>query len=308
MAIYRLEAKIIGRATGGSAPAAAAYRSGETVGMASGRSILSAAAYRSGEPLRDEGRGLAFDYSRKQHVEYAAIMAPDGAPAWVYDRQTLWNAVERREDASKRPWHAQLAREVLVTLPRELSAAQCAALVRGFVQAEFTSQGMVADIALHRPPASDGGEQPHAHILLTMRHLEGGRFTGKGRDWNRRVTRWRPAWQEHVNRALAEAGSEARVDHRSLEVRGIDREPQVKLGISGHARAGHRHHVQRRLAYHQVNHRNLTRVQARALEDDERAPFYQVARAGASGGGQERELARRRKKRLQPEWRQGIDL
>src|SRR5689334_3151584 len=103
MAIYRLEAKIIGRATGRSAVGAAAYRSGSKVTAKPGRSILSVAAYRSGERLTDEGRDITFDYSRKQHIEYETIMGPDHAPDWVYDRARLWNAVEEREDRAKRP-------------------------------------------------------------------------------------------------------------------------------------------------------------------------------------------------------------
>ena len=115
MAIYRLEARIIGRSMGKSAVGAAAYRSG--------RSIVSIAAYRSAEKLKDYSRDITFDYSRKERVEYSAVLAPDGAPAWVYDREKLWNAVEAREDRAKRPHEAQLAREVLVTLPRELDEA-----------------------------------------------------------------------------------------------------------------------------------------------------------------------------------------
>ena len=58
MAIFRLEAKIIGRATQGNAVGAASYRSG-------GCSILSVAAYRQRAVLKDERQGITFDYSRK---------------------------------------------------------------------------------------------------------------------------------------------------------------------------------------------------------------------------------------------------
>jgi hypothetical protein len=47
-------------------------------------------------------------------VEYSAILTPEEPPGWASDRERLWNEVERRADASQRPWHAQLAREVLV--------------------------------------------------------------------------------------------------------------------------------------------------------------------------------------------------
>src|SRR4051812_7360037 len=267
MAIYRLEAKIIGRATGKSAVGAAAYRSGGKVTAKPGRSILSAVAYRSGERLTDEGRGITFDYSRKQHVEYNTILGPDHAPDWVYDRGQLWNRVEEREDRAKRPWHAQLARDLLLTLPRELTPSQCIDLVERFIERACVAKGMVADIAIHCPDASDGGEQPHAHVLLTMRRLEDGEFTAKARDWNRLVTVWRPAWEEAVNDALEDAGCDARVDHRSLEERGIDREPSVKLGISNHAEGPL--HAERQRAHEQVAHENLTRALCRVFDFDD---------------------------------------
>ena len=146
MAIYRLEAKIIGRSMG-MAVGAAAYRSG--------RSIVSIAAYRAAEKLTDHSRDITFDYSRKERVEYSAILAPADSPAWVYDREKLWNAVEAREDRAKRPHEAQLAREVLVTLPRELDAEQCAELVHAFTWEQFVSKGMVADV-FHPPAACIG--------------------------------------------------------------------------------------------------------------------------------------------------------
>lgn len=58
MAIFRLEAKIIGRATQGNAVGAASYRSG-------GRSILSVAASWQEAVLKDERQGITFNYSRK---------------------------------------------------------------------------------------------------------------------------------------------------------------------------------------------------------------------------------------------------
>lgn len=257
VAIYRLEAKIIGRSMGKSAVAAAAYRSG--------RSIVSIAAYRSAEKLKDYSRDITFDYSRKERVEYSAILAPADSPAWVYDREKLWNAVEAREDRAKRPHEAQLAREVLVTLPRELDAEQCIELVHAFIEDQFVSRGMIADVSIHRPDASDGGEQPHAHILLTMRRLEDGEFTSKARDWNWKINEWRPAWQEHANQALKEAGHAARIDHRSLKDRSIDRKPQPKQGVAMHARTHAPHLAARRMEYARVNYENRVRSQARAL-------------------------------------------
>src|SRR3546814_9973760 len=82
-------------------------------------------AYRSGERLTDERLGKCHDYTRKSDIEHREIMAPDRTPDWMLDRSRLWNgveAVEKRKDA-------QLAREVEISLPRELGADDRRALV-----------------------------------------------------------------------------------------------------------------------------------------------------------------------------------
>ena len=70
---------------------------------------MMAAAYRSGGRLTCERTGLVFNFTRKREVEYLAILAPEGAPEWVQDRQTLWNQVERESRKN-----SQLGREIEV--------------------------------------------------------------------------------------------------------------------------------------------------------------------------------------------------
>jgi hypothetical protein len=48
------------------------------------------------------------------------------------------------------------------------------------------------------------------------------------------VNQWRAAWSDHANRSLEAAGSEARIDHRTLEKQGIFRPAQIALGIARH--------------------------------------------------------------------------
>ena len=220
MAIYHLSAKIHSRSTGASAVARAAYR--------------------AREKLVDERTGERHDHSRRQDLDHAEILAPEEAPGWARDRSRLWNqveAVERRKDA-------QVARELEVALPVELSPAQRLELVRDFVMDECVSRGMVADVALH------GGDthNPHAHVLLTTRRIGPDGFGGKDRSWNDRrlVGRWREEWASWSNRALETAGRTERVDHRTLEVqrddaiargdlgaaRALDRDPEIHLGPS----------------------------------------------------------------------------
>lgn len=218
MAIYHLRAKIITRSKGHSSVAGAAYRSG-------GHSATHAAAYRSGERLTDERTGRTFDYGRKQGIVHTEILAPQNAQNWVYSRSSLWNQVELAEKRKD----AQVAREIEISLPRELSHKQRVELVRAFVQEQFVNLGMVADVALHCPKATDDKDQPHAHIMLTLRPLkpDGSGFGNKERAWNEHalLERWREQWAVVVNQALADANSGERIDHRTLKAQGIPREP-----------------------------------------------------------------------------------
>ncbi len=102
-----------------------------------GRSAIAAAAYRSGEKLTSEWDGLTRDYTHKPGVVYSEIMLPAHAPPEFSDRATLWNSVEQIEKASD----AQLAREIEVALPVELSRAEQLALVRSYVRDNFVAAG-----------------------------------------------------------------------------------------------------------------------------------------------------------------------
>lgn len=205
MAIYHLSAKIISRADG--------------------RSVVAAAAYRAGENLKEESTGITFDYTRKQGVAHTEILAPASAPNWVYDRPTLWNNVDRAEKRHD----AQLAREIEIGLPVELDEVQQLALARDFARRQFVSQGMIADLAIHRHDAHN----PHAHILLTTRRLDGDVFGLKERSWNTRakLLGWRVGWEEVTNSHLARAGLAIRIDHRTLKAQGLELAAGRKIGV-----------------------------------------------------------------------------
>ncbi|QPC93008.1 Ti-type conjugative transfer relaxase TraA [Mesorhizobium sp. INR15] len=208
MAIYHLHVKVIGRKAGSSAVASAAYRSASR--------------------LRDERIERSHDFSAKRGVVHSEVMLPENAPCAWSDRERLWNDVEAFEVRKD----AQLAREVEFALPRELSQAQGIELARDFVQAEFVTKGMVADLNVHWDRAEDGSPKPHAHVMLTMRSVDENGFGPKVREWNQTelVERWRERWAELANERLAELDIDARIDHRSLEEQGIALEPQTQIG------------------------------------------------------------------------------
>ena len=194
MAIYHLRASVISRSAG--------------------RSATAASAYRVAERITDRRTGLTFDYAARGGVDHTEILAPDHAPDWVFDRSELWNRVEESETRK----NSQVAREVRVALPDELTHAQRVALVRDYAQAQFVDRGMVADIALHAPGREGDERNHHAHILLTTREVDASGFTTKNRDWNKVevLEGWREAWARDSNAALERAGIEDRVDHRTL--------------------------------------------------------------------------------------------
>jgi ATP-dependent exoDNAse (exonuclease V) alpha subunit len=213
MAIFRLEAKVFSRA-------------------GRGRSVVAAAAYRNGGKLKDDSYGKTFDYGRRaKGIVQTAILAPANAPAWAQDSSQLWNRVEK----SEKRVDAQLAREFVLAVPRELSAEDQFKAAVGWTEKELVSKGMVAEVTLHQPK---NGKNPHVHILTTMRKLEGDRFSAKkSREWNDKtqLIHWRKSWCEAENAALEKAGHPERVDHRSLKDRGIDRIPEPKVGVAATA-------------------------------------------------------------------------
>jgi Ti-type conjugative transfer relaxase TraA len=153
-------------------------------------------------------------------------MAPDGAPDWVHDRQTLWNTVDQVETRKD----AQLGRQVEFGLPIELSKSDNIALLRDFTQRTFVSKGMVADVAVH----GDNPANPHAHILLTTRDLTDTGFGPKNRSWNAKseFLSWRRDWADITNEHLIEAGLAVRIDHRSYKDQQLDLIPGRKIGVS----------------------------------------------------------------------------
>jgi len=179
---------------------------------------------------------------------------PDNAPPEYTNRVTLWNAVEKIETAK----NSQLAREIEIALPVELSREQNISLVRDYVKKNFVQHGMCADVCVH----DTGTGNPHAHILLTIRPLDkDGTWGAKAQkeyllnkqgerirlasgeyrsrkvytvDWNNpnKAEQWRSSWADAVNLTLERQNLSDRVDHRSFERQGVERIPTIHIGAS----------------------------------------------------------------------------
>ena len=131
----------------------------KVISRGKGKSAVAAAAYRAGEKITNQFDGMTHDYTHKGGVVHTEILLPDHAPAGYTDRAVLWNEVEKIEKAK----NAQLAREIEIALPRELTRGQGISLVREYVKRHFVAAGMCADICLH----DTGGGNPHTHIMLS---------------------------------------------------------------------------------------------------------------------------------------------
>jgi ATP-dependent exoDNAse (exonuclease V) alpha subunit len=221
------------------------YLNMKTFGRSGGSSAASAAAYRAGERIRDERTGKTYDHSERQDVMHKEIVLPSefaGADMqWTRDRSSLWNAAESAETRK----NARVAREYLVALPVELSPPQRLQLARGFSQELSDRYRFAVDLAIHAPRDFPGSDPRnfHAHLLTTTREVTadglGAKTTLDMNDAKRRemglapvineLLHVRERWAAVTNEALQEAHVAARVDHRTLEAQGIDREPWPRI-------------------------------------------------------------------------------
>lgn len=222
-----------------------------------GKSAVAAAAYRSGEKILNDYDGMLHDFTKKGGVVHTEILLPDNAPREYSDRSTLWNAVEKVEKSK----NAQLAREIEIALPNELSEAECIALATEFAQKTFVDKGMCADVSIHNPSREQ--KNIHAHIMLTMRPFnEDGTWGDKQKkeyvldengnkiydkrkrtykcksvpttDWNSRdkAEEWRAVWSDFLNNALEQRNISERVSHLSFERQGKIEKPTIHLGVA----------------------------------------------------------------------------
>jgi len=211
------------------------FRSGSRAGAASGKSAYDYIS-REGEfggPDRDPAT-----YTESDHM-----------PSWAEDDPgDYWDAADLFERANGRLYvSADFA------LPRELSDDDRLALARELAQELTGKEQLPYTLAIHAGRDEDGREHnPHAHLMFSERRNDGlerarDRWFGRanptdpehggapksrtfhGADW---VERARERWAELINHKLEERGLAHRVDHRSFERQGIDREPGRHYGPS----------------------------------------------------------------------------
>lgn len=224
------------------------------------KSAVASAAYISCEKIKNEWDGVTHDYHNKKGLLHSEIFLLENIPKEFQNRSFLWNSVELNEKAS----NAQLARNFIIALPKELSFEENKKLITEFIQENFVSKGMIADLAIH-DESNEGNNNIHAHIMTTLRPInEKGQWQAKSKkeyilddegnkilnkngkpktrkveltDWNNKgnAEKWRESFAEICNIYLERNNLEKRVDHRSFERQGIEEIPTIHLGASASA-------------------------------------------------------------------------
>ncbi|MBB6305300.1 Ti-type conjugative transfer relaxase TraA [Rhizobium leucaenae] len=234
----------------------------EMISRGAGRSVVSAAAYRHRKKMVDERIGVAFAYKRRRSdLVHEELALPDQAPDWLLGAidgrtvasasEVLWNAVE----AFEKRVNAELARELIIALPEELTRAENIALVREFVRDNLTNKGMVVDWVYHERQGN-----PHIHLIMTLRPLTEDGFGPKTmvlvrehgqprggvgsdgpventvrRKWGgdrKTLKAWKIAWAETANRHLSLAGHDIQLDGRSYAERGLGGIAKTRVSIA----------------------------------------------------------------------------
>jgi hypothetical protein len=189
----------------------------------------------------------------------------------------LWNAAERAELRR----YSCIARDVVVSLPVELTAEQRKALALTFAGEVARRHHCAVDVALHRPERGGDERNFHAHLLCSTRRLGPAGFTEKTRELDERrsgeVDYWRDRWERLQNDRLKYYGHSARVDHRSLKAQGIDREPTHHRGpaISAILARGERSDVMERRQAEAAERLTLAK-ELGALEREGRELQYRI--------------------------------
>ncbi len=212
MAIFHLDFKIVKRSEG--------------------RSSVAKAAYHARTRITDERTGDTYDYSRRTDLYGHFILAPANAPEHIVkDSTALWNEVERVE----RQNNGQTSRYFDVAIPAELNNDDKKRLVLEYCQKNFVDKGMIADIAFHDLDS----DNPHAHVMLTLKTIGPEGFGKKERSWNDRKMSvlWRESWASMANSFLAAAGSSERIDHRSLQVQNEEALSNAAIALDNEEKA-----------------------------------------------------------------------
>lgn len=165
-------------------------------------------------------------------------------PEWAQNRPNFfWKMSDEHERKNGTTY-----REHVISLPRELTPLERHRLVTDWIEQEIGDKHAY-QYAIHNPPAMDGDEQPHVHLMFSERLRDGierepdlyfKRHNAKkperggakkantpklSADRKADLVAQRDRWEQLCNKHLENAGSDARISMKSLKDQGIEREP-----------------------------------------------------------------------------------
>jgi MobA/MobL family len=209
-------------------------------------------SFRSGSRAGGASAHGAYDYLTRADryddpdLDPALYTESDNMPSWAQDPSDYWDAADLHERANGRLYvSADFA------LPRELELDDQIALAREFARELTEQECLPYTLAIHGGRDKDGhAHNPHAHLMFSERRNDGIERSRDG--WFRRadsqhpgrggapksrtfhgpawIERARERWADATNRTLERCGRAERVDHRSYERQGIEREPGEHYG------------------------------------------------------------------------------
>jgi hypothetical protein len=135
--------------------------------------------------------GARYNFSHKAaDLVHHEIMLPEGALPRFQDAATLWDEATAKETTMNRRTrrarfkkNAQVAKHVVLALPKELDDAGRLELTRLFVYENCTKFGVAVEFAIHRPDPNSP-DNHHAHLLVTTRLVRKDGFGSKARALN----------------------------------------------------------------------------------------------------------------------------
>ena len=151
-----------------------------------GRRATQFSAYISNTKVFDCVNGKTDDYTNKDDCVYTDILLPTSAYNGNINkdnhpfnsREALWNAIETKENTHNRKASAQLAVTFEIALPKELSLDKNKILLNQFIKENYIDKyNLVAEVAIH----DKGDGNPHGHVMLGLRELNGVEFNDKKR-------------------------------------------------------------------------------------------------------------------------------
>lgn len=228
------------------------------------RNIVACASYRSDDELFSERTNEKIKFRNHSIQPESFILTPENTPDWATDRETLWNQVDKIEKKNTKTKSPRLATEVLLSLPNDLERNVQRELVNNFVNDEFISRGMIADVSIHR----DDINNPHAHVLLTIRPLNADGTWG-----NKTVTRTK--YDENGTPVLNKNGNKVRVQERfaELDLKNLRKNWEDKLNQFAERENSERRYDSRSFidqGREQIAHIHLTRAEYHLEEKEKR--------------------------------------